>query len=199
MPKKFVRVAQLAAVVVLAVAAVGTGIGPAEGGATSAQAKLTDANGAAAGTVTLISTGGKLTVTAIVRLAGSTAGFHGFHIHAVGTCDPRAVDANGNPAPFSTAGPHLGTAAGQTHSGHDGDLSSLLLNGDGTATLILQTDRVTLSEILDGDGSAIIVHAGPDNFANIPARYSANGVPGPDAATLATGDSGGRTACGVVK
>jgi len=35
-------------------------------------------------------------------------------------------------------------------------------------------------------GTALIVHAGPDNFANIPSRYA----PAPDATTLATGDAG---------
>jgi Cu-Zn family superoxide dismutase len=44
------------------------------------------------------------------------------------------------------------------------------------------------------------VHAGADNFANIPTRYQSTteGVLGPDSATLATGDAGARVACGVV-
>jgi Cu-Zn family superoxide dismutase len=41
-----------------------------------------------------------------------------------------------------------------------------------------------------------MVHAGPDNFANIPERYA---PAGPDEMTRSTGDSGGRIACGVVK
>ena len=61
-----------------------------------------------------------------------------------------------------------------------------------------ETDSTTFAQIFDADGAALIIHAGPDNLANIPARYSANGVAGPDAATLATGDSGGRFACGVI-
>jgi len=40
-----------------------------------------------------------------------------------------------------------------------------------------------------------------DNLANIPARYThpadATGTTGPDATTLATGDSGARAACGA--
>jgi superoxide dismutase, Cu-Zn family len=44
-----------------------------------------------------------------------------------------------------------------------------------------------------------MVHALPDNLANIPDRYTAGGVPGPDTATLNTGDAGGRVACGAIE
>jgi Cu-Zn family superoxide dismutase len=56
-------------------------------------------------------------------------------------------------------------------------------------------------ELLAGDGSAVIVHALPDNYANIPTRYRSaqTGAPGPDADTLKAGDSGGRVVCGVVR
>ena len=79
-------------------------------------------------------------------------------------------------------------------------MPSLLVLDDGTAQLQFATDRFTLAELLEGDGSAIIVHALPDNFANVPTRYQSTteGVFGPDSATLATGDAGGRVACGVV-
>jgi superoxide dismutase, Cu-Zn family len=40
----------------------------------------------------------------------------------------------------------------------------------------------------------VMVHSGPDNFANIPPRYGT-----PDQETLDTGDSGSRIACGVVR
>jgi len=66
------------------------------------------------------------------------------------------------------------------------------------------TDAIGLKQLLDGGGdrSALIVHAGRDNLANIPARYThpadATGTTGPDATTLATSDSGARAACGVV-
>ena len=61
--------------------------------------------------------------------------------------------------------------------------------------------------LFDRDGSAVIVHAGRDNYANIPAttptgaeRYHSHteDVFGPDSASLATGDAGARFACGVV-
>ena len=71
---------------------------------------------------------------------------------------------------------------------------------DGTAQLQFATGNFTVAELFDADGTAVIVHALPDNFANIPARYQSTteGTFGPDSATLATGDAGGRVACGVV-
>jgi Cu-Zn family superoxide dismutase len=72
------------------------------------------------------------------------------------------------------------------------------VNGDGTAELRFASDRYTIDDLFDADGSAFIVHSGADNYANIPTRYSAAGIPGPDAATLATGDAGARSACGVI-
>jgi Cu-Zn family superoxide dismutase len=164
----------------------------------SARATVRNAAGTPLGTVTILSIGGKLIVTG--ALTGVAAGFHGFHIHSVGICDPLAVDpATGAVSPFFTAGGHL-NPGGATHGHHAGDLPSLLVATDGTVASAAQTDAVTLAQIFDADGSAFIIHAGPDNFANIPTRYvsSTTGVPGPDTATLATGDSGSRFACGVI-
>ena len=59
------------------------------------------------------------------------------------------------------------------------------------------TDRFGVADLLaDDDGSAVMVHSGPDNYANIPERYAPEG---PDADTLGTGDAGSRLACGVVE
>ena len=172
-------------------------IGGAEGSSASS-AILKDAAGNSAGVVRLNATGDSAQVLARVTLPASAAGFHGFHIHSKGLCDPAAIDpATNQVVPFFSAGGHLGGGAGgQSHAGHDGDMPSLLVNHDGTATMSFRTDRATFAKILDADGSAVIVHAGPDNFANIPARYSAAG---PDAATLNTGDSGARVLCGVLR
>jgi Cu-Zn family superoxide dismutase len=70
----------------------------------------------------------------------------------------------------------------------------LLVNSDGTGEAGFKTDRFALKNLFDEDGSAIIVHALPDNYANIPERYGAA-----DQATLATGDSGDRIACGAIQ
>ena len=58
-----------------------------------------------------------------------------------------------------------------------------------------------MRELFDADGSAIIVHEGRDNLANIPERYHSHTeyVFGPDSATLGTGDAGARLACGVIQ
>ena len=86
-------------------------------------------------------------------------------------------------------------AMGNMSTGHSGDLPSLLVNQDGTGALEAATDRFDVDDLLAGSGTAVIVHAGPDNFANIPSRYA----PAPDATTLATGDAGARVACGVIQ
>ena len=46
--------------------------------------------------------------------------------------------------------------------------------------------------MVNADGNAFIVHADLDNYANV------CGYGTPDATTLATGDAGGRIACGVI-
>ena len=75
----------------------------------------------------------------------------------------------------------------------------LLVTADGQAYTSFATDRFSLDSLRDVDGSAVMVHAGADNLANIPDRYTVGGVAGPDTTTLNTGDAGLRVACGVVQ
>ena len=100
---------------------------------------------------------------------------------------------------FVSAGGHL-KADGQTHGGHTGDLQSLLVNADGSADSTFTTDR-----FLPGDlnGRAVVLHAGADNFGNVPVgaaadQYSANS-PAAVTKTQNTGNAGDRVACGVVR
>ena len=62
------------------------------------------------------------------------------------------------------------------------------------------SDLFTKDQLLAGPGTSIMIHAGADNFGNIPAdRYNqVNGAPGPDQTTMSTGDAGKRVACGVI-
>nr|WP_314623576.1 superoxide dismutase family protein [uncultured Noviherbaspirillum sp.] len=128
-----------------------------------------------------------------IDVRGLTPGFHGFHVHAIGKCtieDP--------PTPFTSSGGHFGSGT-NVHGEHAGDFPVLLVRSDGTANVRFSTDRFTLEALFDADGSALIIHANRDNYANIPTRYTAAGVAGPDAATLSTGDAGTRVVCGVLE
>jgi len=124
-------------------------------------------------------------VKVIVTGKGLPPGFHGMHVHAVGSCEAPS---------FTSAGGHLKNA-GSSHSDHTGDLTSLYVKSDGTVSARFETDRFGLNTLRDTDGSAVMIHAGADNFGNIPTRYAPNG---PDQTTRDTGDSGARIACGPI-
>jgi superoxide dismutase, Cu-Zn family len=184
----------IAVAAALAAVALGAGIGAAlatgdhERWGRRAVAALSDASGQRVGVAVLKERRGKVLVSAAVwRVA---PGFHGFHVHAVGQCVP----------PFTSAGGHY-NPTGAPHGDHAGDLPTLLVNEDGRGELQFVTDRFSLRDLFDGDGSALIVHTGRDNYANIPPRYHSHATDtfGPDPDTLATGDAGARAACGVVE
>lgn len=153
---------------------------------------MADAGGADVGTVTLTPAGGATRVEA--ELVGLEPGFHGFHVHDVGLCEADAPDG-----PFTTAKGHF-VGEGATHGDHDGDMPSLYVTEDGRASLAVTLDAFTVEELTGGDRAAVMVHAGADNFANVPDRYtsSESDQPGPDDMTNSTGDAGARAACGVV-
>ena len=171
---------------------------PSEFGGQSITAQLHDTKGADVGQVTFTKQGDYVQIKAEVR--DMQPGFHGFHIHSVGKCETNSVaPTGGDPGNFLSAGGHF------QKSGHDsepasGDLTSLQVRGDGTGELTTTTDAFTLDDLRNnGEGRAIMVHAGADNFANIPQRYQVDGTPGADKETKSTGDAGGRVACGVIK
>lgn len=144
-------------------------------------AALVDQTGRSTGEAKVVTSRGVTWVQ--VRGHNLKPGFHGVHLHSVGTCE----------GDFTSAGGHL-NPDDSDHPNHAGDLPQLLVRKDGSAVLETLTDRVTAKMLLDADGSAFVVHSGPDNYANIPERYSATG---PDAETKKAGDSGKRVACGV--
>ena len=153
-----------------------------------ATAKFDFSNGYA--TITIATTGA----------GGLTPGFHGVHIHKTGKCEPNSTAATGGaPGDFLSAGGHF-QAPGHAGEPASGDLTSLEVRKDGVGMLVTTTDAFTLENLLSGEKTAIIIHAGADNFGNIPRdRYTqTNGTPGPDATTMSTGDAGKRVACGVI-
>ncbi|MBX3066826.1 MAG: superoxide dismutase family protein [Anaerolineae bacterium] len=175
----------------------------------AASAQIQDAAGNTVGTVLLTEQNNKVLVVA--RLNGLPAGFHGFHIHTTGSCESSAEGM------FMAAGGHL-NPNGAEHPNHAGDLPALLVNNDGTAFLSFETDRLTMADILDADGSAIMIHSDADNYANIPPRYAATagiitatpigtpaasgiggaGTNAADEESKRAGDSGSPLACGVL-
>ncbi|MFE4461183.1 superoxide dismutase family protein [Nocardia tengchongensis] len=155
----------------------------------STSVTLKDPSGGTVGTASVVKVGNHLEIT--VEAHGLKPGFHGLHIHQFGKCETNSTAPSGGaPGDFLSAGGHLQVGEQNTHPA-SGDLDSLQVLKDGTAKLVTTTDAVTLDDI---KGKALIIHAGADNFGNIPTRYA----PAPDADTLATGDAGARVACGVV-
>lgn len=156
----------------------------------AASAQLVDTAGNPVGTVRFVDEQEYGTTAVIVQAQNLTPGFHGFHVHETSQCDPA-----GDP-PFGSAGGHL-TLTGAAHPSHEGDFPVLLVMQDGTAAMSFRTDRFTVADLLDADGSAIVVHSGPDNYANIPADYLQEGEQLLES-TTGSGDSGDRVACGAV-
>lgn len=141
------------------------------------QATLRQANGLPAGTAQLFSSGSDVTLT--VAVAGLSEGTRGIHLHTTGKCD--APD-------FTTAGGHLNPASRQhgidnPAGKHLGDLPNIVTgtSGTGTFTANLGARDTVFAALFDADGTAIVVHAGPDDYRTDPA-----------------GNSGSRIACGVI-
>ena len=141
-------------------------------------AQLRFANGLPAGTVQLYQAGGELKISG--AFAGMEQGAKGFHLHTVGLCEAPS---------FTSAGGHL-NPTGNEHGtenplgSHLGDLPNLAIasNGTGNITATVSADPETaLEAIFDADGSAVMIHAGPDDYTTDPA-----------------GDAGPRIACGVI-
>jgi Cu/Zn superoxide dismutase len=122
-------------------------------------------------------------ITATIR--GLKPGAHGFHLHAVGKCEPDFMAAGGHFDP----GPAGNTDADANHPFHMGDLPNLVAGSNGTARMKTTTSRVTLSpgptSVFDADGTAIIVHANPDQGKTGEPKSGLSGGP--------------RVACGVIE
>jgi Cu-Zn family superoxide dismutase len=143
-----------------------------------AMAVVHDAAGQELGTLTIAETSGGLSTTGTLR--GLAPGVHGIHLHTVGMCD----------GTFTSAGGHWNPTAHQhgfdnPQGPHDGDMQNVTVGADSTVTVSVTTKGGTLrgaNGLLDPDGAAVVVHAGPDDYKTDPA-----------------GNSGARVACGVAR
>lgn len=159
-------------------------------------ADLVTPEGEPRGTVEFAEVDGGTMVTA--RAMDLPPGFHGLHIHTAGVCEPDSENPSdpGERGAFLSAGGHLkGDDDEAVHPNHAGDLPPLYVSDDGTGEIVTFTDRLDRDQLLDDDGSAVMIHEKSDNLANIPERYAPDG---PDEDTHMAGDGGSRIACGVV-
>lgn len=169
----------------------------------SARAVLATADGARIGTVDFRTDDGRTEVR--VRLAGAPGldAFHGFHVHANDASsngDGCVADASAAPSTwFVSADGHF-NPTGLTHSQHVGDMPVVYVNADGTVETRFTIDRINPSDLAD---RVVILHAGADNFGNVPVgtaatQYTANSADA-TGATSRTGNAGDRVACGVIE
>lgn len=143
-------------------------------------ADLIGADGKSMGMVMLQDTPTGVLVTTEAK--GLPAGEHGFHFHEKGVCEAKQK--------FTTAGAHF--APGKTQHGlmvmggpHGGDMPNQTIGADGMLRSRLLNTGVTLAagpkSLADMDGSALVIHAKPDDYKTQP-----------------SGDAGDRIACAVV-
>ena len=117
----------------------------------------------------------------IASAKGVPAGEHAFHVHAVGKCEP----------PFTSAGGHFNPASKKhgmeaAEGSHAGDMPNLFVPASGELTVEIANPMISLAKgqpnsVFDADGSALIIHAGADDYKTDP-----------------TGNAGDRIACGVI-
>ncbi|MEB4208512.1 superoxide dismutase[Cu-Zn] [Mycobacterium sp. 94-17] len=145
-------------------------------------------DGTQVATATFEFNNGYATVTIETTANGVLApGFHGVHIHQVGKCEPNSAAATGGaPGDFLSAGGHF-QAPGHSAEPASGDLPPLQVRKDGSGTLMTTTDAFAMEDLLSGQKTAIVIHAGAENPA-----------PGPEGMTMTPGDAGKRVACGVI-
>lgn len=146
------------------------------------QASIINGQGAEIGKATL--TQGATGLLIKVEATGLTPGWHGIHIHATGQCA----------APFTSAGAHINHTDPKTPHGllntqgpDDGDLPNLYAAADGSAKAEFFTTQARISQdgpgqwLWDADGSALVIHANPDDHNSQP-----------------IGGAGDRVACAVL-
>ena len=168
------------ALVLVALATLSLSVLPATA-ADMAAAKMVNTDGKVIGEATFEQAPGG--VLLFVKVAGLPPGPHGIHLHSVGGCAPDFKAAKGH------INPHKRAHGLRNPDGPDnGDLPNLYVAADGTGmaefytTLVSVADGKRAPALLDADGSAVIIHANPDDHMTQP-----------------IGGAGGRIACGVVE
>jgi Cu-Zn family superoxide dismutase len=134
------------------------------------QADLKAASGQSTGTVT--ATAAPKGVLLRIEARGLPPGWHGAHFHEKADCSDGA---------FTRSGGHVHGGGGKPVHGllnpqadDSGDLPNIFVGQDGTATVELYSTLVALRDgagrpaLLDTDGSALVIHANPDDYSSQP-------------------------------
>lgn len=143
------------------------------------KAALINNSGAEIGTVQFTPALTGVLMRVIITAGGLSPGWHGMHLHAVGNCS--------DPAKFANAAGHIqksNTNHGllYVHGPENGDLPNISAASDGSAATEVFTTLLTVSELQDADGSALVIHANPDDHTSQP-----------------LGNSGDRVACAAIR
>jgi Cu-Zn family superoxide dismutase len=148
--------------------------------AQGAKADLKDAQGQIVGTAVFspATSGVKLQVQ-VNGFTAVAAGEHGIHVHTTGKCEAAAFTSAGGH--FNPSGKKHGLSSPEGH--HAGDMPNIAFDAAGNATYETVVEGVTLGDgpasLMDADGSALVIHAGPDDMVTDP-----------------SGNSGARVVCG---
>lgn len=128
-----------------------------------ARARLVDTQGVRIGEV--FAWQGREGVLIQVRSQGLPPGAHAVHVHAAGSCDDIGS--------FTASGGHVATDGGRhgflhPDGTHAGDLPNIYVHNDGFAQADYFSVALTLTDLTDPDGVALIIHAKPDDYQSQP-------------------------------
>lgn len=150
-----------------------------------ARVVLTGADPAVSGTAALRQ--GSTGVLMRVEVNGLAPGWHGLHIHAVGQCESPGFTSAGSHIQHDHGGPAAPHGLLNAEGPDAGDLPNLYVDehGHGMAEIFTPYARLANmgpgANLLDADGSALVIHANPDDQSSQP-----------------IGGAGGRVACGII-
>jgi Cu-Zn family superoxide dismutase len=163
------------AILILTAAAALTACETAREPAGGAPMPLIDSAGRQIGTVVAWQTTGGISFR--VSASGLPHGLHGIHVHPIGRCDP---------PDFASAGTHWNPTGRQhglnnPNGPHAGDLPNVEVAANGVLSQTVVLPNATMAQLLDADGSSIMIHAQADDYVSQPA-----------------GNSGPKIACAVI-